>query len=87
MRYDDTSLTKAGGVTSTLVRTTRGGLLKAMTLDFRCRFNTVNVGNVDGERVYTVEGICVKDPAANSGTTTDMQVTILNGIPTQLTIV
>jgi hypothetical protein len=87
MRYDGTSLTKVGGVTSTLVRTTPGGLLKSMTLDFRCRFNSVNVGNVDGERVYTVEGIAVKDPAANSGTTTDMRATILNGIPTQLTIV
>ena len=87
MRYDDTSLTKAGGVTSTLVRTTPGGLLKTMTLDFRCRFHVVNIGNVDGERVYAVEGIAVKDPAANSGTTTDMRVTILNGIPTQLTLV
>jgi hypothetical protein len=88
MRFDDSLLTLTASVpTSTLVRTTPGGLLKTMTLDFRCRFNSVNVGNVDGERVYTVEGICVKDPVANSGTGTDMRVTILNGIPTQLTIV
>jgi len=40
-----------------------------------------------GERVYTVEGIGVKDPVANSGTGTDMRVTILNGIATQLTVV
>ena len=83
-----TLLTGAGAQpTVTVVRTTPGGQLKSLTLDFRCRFHVVNVGNIDGERVYAVEGIAVKDPAANSGTTTDMRVTILNGIPTQLTLV
>ena len=83
-----TLLTGAGAQpTATVTRFTAGGQLKSLTLDFRCRFHVVNIGNVDGERVYTVEGIAVKDPAANSGTTTDMCVTILNGIPTQLTLV
>jgi len=87
MRYDDSALTlTASTPTSTLVCTTPGGQLKSMTLDFRARFHVVNIGNVDGERVYAVEGICVKDPAANSGTTTDMRITMLNGIATQLTI-
>jgi hypothetical protein len=88
MRFDDSALTNSGGaVVSTLVVTTPGGLLKTMTLDFRCRFNSVNVGNVDGERVYTVEGICVKDPTTDhTGTGTDMRATILNGIATQLTL-
>ena len=80
-------LTGAGAQpTVTVARTTAGGQLKSLTLDFRCRFHVVNIGNVDGERVFAVEGICVKDPAANSGTTTDMRATILNGIPTQLTL-
>ena len=82
------ALTGAGSQpTATVHRDTAGGQLKSLTLDFRCRFHTVNVGNVDGERVFTVEGIAVKDPAANSGTTTDMRATVLNGIATQLTIV
>lgn len=88
VRFDESALTKAAPpVVSTLIRTTPGGLLKSMTLDFRVRFTSINIGNVDGERVYTVEGICVKDPVANSGTGTDMQITILNGIATQLSLV
>ena len=82
-----TLLTGAGAQpTATVTRFTAGGQLKSLTLDFRCRFHVVNIGNVDGERVFAVEGICVKDPAANSGTSTDMRATILNGIATQLTI-
>jgi hypothetical protein len=81
------ALTGAGAQpTATVTRTTAGGQLKSLTLDFRCRFHVVNIGNVDGERVFAVEGIAVKDPAANSGTTTDMRATVLNGIATQLTL-
>lgn len=81
------ALTGAGAQpTATVTRSTAGGQLKSLTLDFRCRFHVVNIGNVDGERVFAVEGIAVKDPAANSGTTTDMRATILNGIATQLTL-
>jgi hypothetical protein len=83
MQYNDSLLTKTvPPVVSTMVRTTPGGPLKTLTHDFRCRFHVVNVGNIDGERVFTVEGITVKDPAANSGTTSDMYVAILNGIET-----
>ena len=64
-----------------------GGQLKQMTIDGRVRFHVVNIGNVDGERVYAVEGIYVKDPVAASGTGTDLKITMLNGIPTQLTTV
>jgi len=88
MRFDESALTKAAPpVVSTLVSSTPGGQLKSMTIDGRVRFHVVNIGNVDGERVYAVEGIWVKDPAANSGTTTDMRITMLNGIQTQLTTV
>lgn len=83
MQFNDSLLTLTASVpTTTLVRTTPGGPLKTLTHDFRCRFHVVNVGNIDGERVFTVEGITVKDPAANSGTTSDMYVAILNGIET-----
>ena len=71
----------------TVIRSTAGGQLKSLTLDFRCRFHVVNIGDVDGERVFAVEGIAVKDPVANSGTGTDMRATLLNGIATQLTLV
>jgi hypothetical protein len=82
------ALTGAGAQpTATVTRNTAGGQLKSLTLDFRCRFHVVNIGDVDGERVFAVEGIAVKDPAANSGTTTDMRATLLNGIATQLTLV
>ena len=82
MQYNGSLLTAGGAVTSTLVRTAAGGPLKTLTHDFRCRFHVVNIGNVDGERVYAVEGIMVRDPAANSGTTSDMYVALLNGIET-----
>jgi hypothetical protein len=81
------ALTGGTNPTVTVVRATPGGQLKSLTLDFRCRFHTVNIGDVDGERVFTVEGIAVKDPTANSGTGTDMRATLLNGIATQLTLV
>jgi hypothetical protein len=83
MQFNDTLLTKTvPPVVSTMVRTAAGGPLKTLTHDFRCRFHVVNIGNLEGERVYAVEGIMVRDPAANSGTTTDMYVALLNGIET-----
>jgi hypothetical protein len=81
------ALTGGTNPTVTVVRATPGGQLKSLTLDYRCRFHVVNVGNIEGERVFAVEGIAVKDPAANSGTTSDMRATLLNGIATQLTLV
>ena len=88
LRFDDSALTDSTPpLTSTMIVTQPGGQLKQMTIDGRVRFHVVNIGNVDGERVYAVEGIYVKDPVANSGTGTDLLVTMLNGIPTQLTLV
>lgn len=88
MQSDGSLLTgPASPYTVTVTRTQEGGQLKTMTLDFRARFHVVNIGNIDGERVLAVEGICVKDPVANSGTGTDMQISVLNGIATQLTLV
>jgi hypothetical protein len=88
IQYSDALLTLTASVpTSTLVRTTPGGQLKTLTIDGRVRFHTVNIGNLDGERVFAVEGIYVKDPTANSGTGTDLQIAVLNGIATQLTVV
>ena len=33
----------------------------SMTIDFRCRFTAVNVGEHEGERLYAVTGVWVKD--------------------------
>ena len=32
-----------------------------MTIDFRCRFRSVNIGDQDGERLYAVNGVWVYD--------------------------
>jgi len=64
--------------TVTVTRSQAGGQLKQLTHDFRCRFNTVNIGNRDGERIFTVEGILVKDPTL----VTDLRVAVLNGVAT-----
>jgi len=78
-QFSDALLTLTADVpTSTLVRTTPGGQLKTLRQDLRVRFNTVNVGNVDGERLYTVEGIVVSDPTLGS----DGFTSLLNGIST-----
>ena len=83
MQFNDSLLLNgANPATSTMVRTAAGGPLKTLTHDFRTRFHVINIGNVEGERVYAVEGIMVRDPAANSGTTSDMYVALLNGIET-----
>ncbi len=83
MQFSDALLTlTASTPTTTLVRTTPGGPLKSITHDFRCRFHTVNIGNLDGERIFTVEGVAVKDPTDNSGTGSDMYVALLNGVAT-----
>jgi hypothetical protein len=83
-----TLLTGAGNQpTVTVARSQAGGQLKTMTIDGRVRFHTVNIGDVDGERLFAVEGIYVKDPVANSGTGTDLRIELLNGIQTQLTLV
>jgi len=69
--------------TMAVTRTTAGGQLKQFTNDFRIRFNTVNIGDRDGERIYTVEGIVVYDPTL----VTDMQTVIQNNtsvLPTKL---
>jgi len=88
LRFDESALTDSTPpLTSTMIVTQPGGQLKQMTIDGRVRFHVVNIGNVDGERVYAVEGIYVKDPVAASGTGTDLKITMLNGIPTQLTTV
>jgi hypothetical protein len=41
--------------------TITGSGVNAMTIDFRCRFRAVNVGDHDGERLYAVHGVWVKD--------------------------
>lgn len=61
---------------ATIVRTTPGGQLKTLRQDMRVRFNTVNIGNVEGERLYTVEGIVVSDATLGS----DGFTSLLNGI-------
>jgi hypothetical protein len=74
-----TLLTGAGAQpTITVARSQAGGQLKQLTHDFRCRFNTVNLGNRDGERIFTVEGILVKDATL----ATDLRVACLNGVAT-----
>ena len=79
-----TLLTGAGSQpTVTVARSVAGGQLKQFTNDFRIRFNTVNIGDRDGERIYTVEGIVVYDPTL----ATDMQTVIQNNtsvLPTKL---
>jgi hypothetical protein len=61
-----------------VVRTTPGGQLKTLRHDMRVRFNTVNVTNLDGERVYAIAGIAVKDSALGS----DAFTSVLNGVAT-----
>jgi len=63
---------------TSIARTQAGGQLKTLRQDMRVRFNTVNVGNVDGERLYTVEGIVVSGATLGSDGFTSM----LNGIAT-----
>jgi hypothetical protein len=41
--------------------TISGSGVNAMTIDFRCRFRSVNVGEHEGERLYAVSGVWVKD--------------------------
>jgi hypothetical protein len=76
----NTSLVTGPGspYTMTVARTTAGGMLKQLTQDMRVRFNTVNIGNRDGEHIYTVEGIAVKDATL----VTDVQTVILNNTAT-----
>ena len=69
-------LTGGTAPTVTVARTQAGGQLKTLRQDMRVRFNTVNVGNVDGERLYTVEGIVVSDPTLGS----DGFTSVLNGV-------
>jgi len=72
--------------TMAITRSTPGGQLKTLTIDGRVRFHVVNIGDIDGEHIYTVEGVYVKDPVANSGTGTDLKVSLLNGVATQLSV-
>ena len=41
--------------------TVAGSGVNSMTIDFRCRFRSVNVGDQDGERLYAVNGVWVYD--------------------------
>ena len=76
MMASDAGLTGGTNPSITIVRTTPGGQLKTLRQDMRVRFNTVNVGNRDGERIYTVEGIVVKDATLGG----DGFTSLLNGI-------
>lgn len=74
-----TLLTGAGAQpTATVARTQAGGQLKQLTHDMRVRFNTVGVATLDGERVYSVAGIAVKDATLGS----DAFTSVLNGVAT-----
>lgn len=41
--------------------TVTGSGVNALTLDFRCRFRATDVGEHEGERLYAVEGVMVRD--------------------------
>jgi hypothetical protein len=41
--------------------TISGSSPNSMTIDFRCRFRSVNIGDQDGERLYAVNGVMVYD--------------------------
>lgn len=82
MQYNGASLTKAGAITSTLVRSTPGGLLKNLTIDGRVRFNVVGRSDRDGESIFAVQGIYVHDPAANSGLVSRLRVGLQHAVAT-----
>ncbi|HUW16016.1 MAG TPA: hypothetical protein VMW94_02965 [Actinomycetes bacterium] len=41
--------------------TVDGSGVNSMTIDFRCRFRSVNIGDQDGERMYAISGVWVYD--------------------------